>query len=517
MAPLFRGVGMLATLTGATLRRNLLDDGGAVAAAYKSIDRANVMHVHCMDRVMPPIIASDESIIPRTPLFGLPVAVKQGMMLRGVNVSMGGPYPPVFPAPKTEDYIERLLALGVVVVGQGIAPPFNGRLVTRHWLGAESGMTSALCSSLSPIYVASGSSGGNAVVTELPSIVTDRAGSARGPAGANGLFSVSGVVPHNNQYGVSVAVIASDPQIMLALLLGMNEKWSDDPLPNPVGASANEGDFSRITKVGVLPSFPTTEPNVVLHPSREKSLMGVQDVLEKNRIATQSVGRDDLCVLSAVKSVPGLDNRYFVGKDETTCLLELFARLFALDLAEGIGTLSEIFLPPKPGDLDPVMDLVLRFGQLLQSEDVSRPEGQKWRNCIYGAFGLVRESVQAYMKKHGMQLILTPTFLSELPKLGDFDDTRFYADISQVLCNPDHQAMLDLILRIYRPEVARGLNTVFANVLGNGTPVVGFPGKRDEWGTKDSFQLLGLDDGLDAVADMVALAHYVSKQMTDQT
>jgi len=196
-------------LTIAGLRESFLDDrsrSDAVSAhigrATEGTDRHRVW-IEQLDaqRLRPYIDRLATLDVARTPLWGVPFAVKDNIDLAGVPTTAGCPeyaYVPERSAP----VVERLVAAGAIPLGKTNMDQFATGLVgTRSPYGATR-------NALNPDWIAGGSSSGSAVAVKLGlaafALGTDTAGSGRVPAAFNaivgfkptrGWWSTRGVVP----------------------------------------------------------------------------------------------------------------------------------------------------------------------------------------------------------------------------------------------------------------------------------------------------------------------------------
>src|ERR1700674_2091698 len=145
--------------------------------------------------------AADPGFIERTPLFGIPFAVKYNIDVAGMPTTAGCPafaYTPIETAP----VVARLLAAGAILLGKTNLDQFASGLVgTRSPYGVPRNPFDAR-------FIPGGSSSGSAVAVAAGlvsfALGTDTAGSGRVPAAFNnliglkptrGILSAHGVVP----------------------------------------------------------------------------------------------------------------------------------------------------------------------------------------------------------------------------------------------------------------------------------------------------------------------------------
>src|SRR5712671_3213697 len=202
------------------------------------IARASESVVGERARALDTAAAADPGFIERTPLFGIPFAVKDNIDVAGMPTTAGCPafaYTPCETAP----VVARLLGAGGILLGKTNLDQFATGLVgTRSPYGVPRNPFDAR-------FIPGGSSSGSAVAVAAGlvsfALGTDTAGSGRVPAAFNnivglkptrGLLSTRGVVPACRSLDcVSVfALTAEDESDVLDLAVGFD---ADDPLTRP--------------------------------------------------------------------------------------------------------------------------------------------------------------------------------------------------------------------------------------------------------------------------------------------
>jgi amidase len=122
------------------------------------------------------------------PLFGLPIAVKDLALTRGITTSFGSPIFASFVPDQDEYFVERLRGAGAIIIGKTNAPEFGfGSQTYNEVFGTTR-------NAFDQRLTSGGSSGGAAVALALHMLPiadgSDTCGSVRNPAGWNNLFSL---------------------------------------------------------------------------------------------------------------------------------------------------------------------------------------------------------------------------------------------------------------------------------------------------------------------------------------
>ncbi|QPC95081.1 amidase [Mesorhizobium sp. INR15] len=130
------------------------------------------------------------------PLFGLPIAVKDLAMTKGLRTSFGSPIFADFTPPEDDFFVERMRKAGAIIIGKTNVPEFG--------LGSNTYNTvfGPTLNAFDPALTAGGSSGGAAVALALDMVPvadgSDFGGSLRNPAGWNNVYGFrpsQGLVP----------------------------------------------------------------------------------------------------------------------------------------------------------------------------------------------------------------------------------------------------------------------------------------------------------------------------------
>ena len=198
----------------------------------------------------------DRADLPRLPLAGVPIAVKDVVEVSGDYASWGSAGADSTPAASDHDVVRRLRAAGAIVVGITRVPELC------IWPMSDDPDGTAR-TPWEPSYSAGGSSGGSAAAVAAGMVPvahgTDGLGSVRLPAAMCGLVGVkpgTGVVPDPDAaswFGMSVHGALATTSEDAALLLGVLAN-------SPPLAETSAPDRCRIALSTQLPALPVPAP-----------------------------------------------------------------------------------------------------------------------------------------------------------------------------------------------------------------------------------------------------------------
>lgn len=207
-----------------------------VATAF--LDRIDAVNPHVnaivslrdRDSILQEADAADAALAMGTPagaLFGLPVAVKDLALTKGLRTTFGSPILAEFVPDEDDFFVERMRAAGAIIIGKTNVPEFG---LGSNTYNKVFGPT---LNAFDPAWTAGGSSGGAAVALALDMVPvadgSDFGGSLRNPAAYNNVYGfrpTQGLVPAGPMNEVFLSQIGIEGPMGrnvrdLALLLGV--------------------------------------------------------------------------------------------------------------------------------------------------------------------------------------------------------------------------------------------------------------------------------------------------------
>jgi amidase len=247
---------------GRKLRRRELSSREVVAAFLDRIDKVNptvnaIVSLRDRDDILREADAADAALaggVVSGPLLGLPVAVKDLALTRGLRTTFGSPIFAEFVPDVDDFFVARIRAAGAIVVGKTNVPEFG--------LGSNTYNTvfGATLNAFDPALTSGGSSGGAAVALALHMVPvadgSDFGGSLRNPAAWNNVYGFrpsQGLVPGGPSEEIFLSQMGVEGPMGrnvrdMALLLGVQAGY-DRRAPLSL-----DGERSFLERVDVAPT-----------------------------------------------------------------------------------------------------------------------------------------------------------------------------------------------------------------------------------------------------------------------
>jgi amidase len=247
---------------GRKLRRRELSSREVVAAFLDRIDNANptvnaIVSLRDRDDILREADAADAALaggVVSGPLLGLPVAVKDLALTRGLRTTFGSPIFAEFVPDVDDFFVARIRAAGAIVVGKTNVPEFG--------LGSNTYNTvfGATLNAFDPALTSGGSSGGAAVALALHMVPvadgSDFGGSLRNPAAWNNVYGFrpsQGLVPGGPSEEIFLSQMGVEGPMArnvrdMALLLGVQAGY-DRRAPLSL-----DGERSFLERIDVAPT-----------------------------------------------------------------------------------------------------------------------------------------------------------------------------------------------------------------------------------------------------------------------
>ena len=247
---------------GRKLRRRELSSREVVAAFLDRIDKVNptvnaIVSLRDRDDILREADAADAALaggVVSGPLLGLPVAVKDLALTRGLRTTFGSPIFAEFVPDVDDFFVARIRAAGAIVVGKTNVPEFG--------LGSNTYNTvfGPTLNAFDPALTAGGSSGGAAVALALNMVPvadgSDFGGSLRNPAAWNNVYGFrpsQGLVPGGRSEEIFLSQMGVEGPMGrnvrdMALLLGVQAGY-DRRAPLSL-----DGERSFLERIDVAPT-----------------------------------------------------------------------------------------------------------------------------------------------------------------------------------------------------------------------------------------------------------------------
>lgn len=405
-----------------------LDVAGATAAALdraEEIDRRIRAFLH-FDRDGAMATARRLERQPpaaRGPLFGLPVAVKDNIAVRGLPSTSGSAVLGTYRAPYDATVVERLRDAGAVILGTTNLDEFAMGSATT------SGFRGPTRNPVDPERIVGGSSGGPAAAvasgTVPVALGTDTGGSVRLPAAHTGIFGIRPTYGRVSRFGITayassfdqVGCLATNPE-------GLGQVLSVISGADPRDATSVDREVPDFAAAAARPAFPRTvvacsDEDIAILDSPSRAAFS--QALRRFETGGATIRRFRL-----PEAVTTISAYYVLACAEASSNLSRFDGMRYGSRVEGDGTLAEAFRASRTAGFGDEVRLRILLGTTVLS--------QGYRDAIYAAATAARKAIRDRLLGHfdrGEFLLIpiartAPRRLSDPVEAGeDYDGDRF--------------------------------------------------------------------------------------------
>ena len=359
----------------------------------------------------------------RGPLFGLPVAVKDNIAVRGVPSTSGSAVLGAYRAPYDATVVERLRGAGAVILGTTNLDEFAMGSATT------SGFRGPTRNPVDPERIVGGSSGGPAAAVASGAVPvalgTDTGGSVRLPAAHTGIFGIRPTYGRVSRFGITayassfdqVGCLATNPADLGRILSVVSGADSRD-------ATSVDREVPDFGAAAARPAFPRT---VVACSDEDLAILDSPSRTAFSRALRRfEAGGSTIHRFRLPEAVTTISAYYVLACAEASSNLARFDGMRYGSRVEGDGTLAAAFRASRTAGFGDEVRLRILLGTTVLS--------QGYRDAIYAAATAARRQIRDRLLGHfdqGEFLLIpiartAPRRLSDPVEAGeDYDGDRF--------------------------------------------------------------------------------------------
>ena len=359
----------------------------------------------------------------RGPLFGLPVAVKDNIAVRGVPSTSGSAVLGAYRAPYDATVVERLRGAGAVILGTTNLDEFAMGSATT------SGFRGPTRNPVDPERIVGGSSGGPAAAVASGAVPvalgTDTGGSVRLPAAHTGIFGIRPTYGRVSRFGITayassfdqVGCLATNPADLGRVLSVVSGADSRD-------ATSVDREVPDFAAAAARPAFPRT---VVACSDEDLAILDSPSRAAFSRALRRfEAGGSTIHRFRLPEAVTTISAYYVLACAEASSNLARFDGMRYGSRVEGDGTLAAAFRASRTAGFGDEVRLRILLGTTVLS--------QGYRDAIYAAATAARRQIRDRLLGHfdqGEFLLIpiartAPRRLSDPVEAGeDYDGDRF--------------------------------------------------------------------------------------------
>ena len=359
----------------------------------------------------------------RGPLFGLPVAVKDNIAVRGSPSTSGSAVLGAYRAPYDATVVERLRGAGAVILGTTNLDEFAMGSATT------SGFRGPTRNPVDPERIVGGSSGGPAAAVASGAVPvalgTDTGGSVRLPAAHTGIFGIRPTYGRVSRFGITayassfdqVGCLATNPEDLGRVLSVVSGADSRD-------ATSVDREVPDFAAAAARPAFPRT---VVACSDEDLAILDSPSRAAFSRALRRfEAGGSTIHRFRLPEAVTTISAYYVLACAEASSNLARFDGMRYGSRVEGDGTLAAAFRASRTAGFGDEVRLRILLGTTVLS--------QGYRDAIYAAATAARRQIRDLLLGHfhqGEFLLIpiartAPRRLSDPVEAGeDYDGDRF--------------------------------------------------------------------------------------------